>query len=95
MSDHPSLASRVQAAKQRAAALPPDAKSWRQAPVADASRFRSLQQRAQQLANTMPKDQSLEKAKTLLDAVGNCLMPKDTKRQVEARAKLEAVAAQQ
>ncbi len=94
-SDHPSLASRVQAARQRAAQLPPEAKTWPKPSVADAARFRALQQRAVQLAKTMPKDQSLEAAQTLLSAVGNCLVPKESPEQLRARAKLEAVAAQQ
>jgi len=93
-SDHPSLASRVQATRQRAAQLPPEAKNWRKPPVVDAAQFRAMQQRATQLAKTMPKDQSLEKAQTLLNAVGNCLVPKETPEQIRARQQLQAIAAQ-
>jgi len=93
MSDHPTLASRVVAAKAAAAKLPPEAKSWRKPAVAAGSKFKAMQTRASQLAKSLPKDQSLETAQTLLNAVGNCLMPKDQPQQIEARAKIEAVLA--
>ncbi|MBL8863483.1 MAG: M48 family metalloprotease [Planctomycetes bacterium] len=90
LSDHPSLKSRVAAAKARAAGLPPEASSWRRPPVAEGAKFAALQARAAQIAAALPKDQSLETAKTLLDAAANCLAPRDQPRQVEARAKIQA-----
>lgn len=93
MSDHPSLASRVEAAKKRAAALPPQAKNWRTAPVADAGEFRALQQRAVALAKTMPSDKSLQAAKVLLAAVPSCMLPEDQPEQKAAQNRLrEALA---
>ncbi len=91
LSDHPTLASRVVAARAAAAKLPPDAKSWRKPAVAEGAKFKAMQSRAAQIAKALPKDQSMETAKTLLDAVGNCLMPKDQPQQIEARAKIEKV----
>ncbi len=91
LSDHPTLASRVVAAREAAAKLPAEAKSWRKPAVAEGSKFKAMQSRASQLAKSLPKDQSLETAQTLLNAVGNCLMPKDQPQQVEARAKIEKV----
>ena len=88
MSDHPSLGSRVSAAKQRAAALPPDAKNQRKAPVADSARFQALQQRAATLAKTMPTDPKLQAAKVLLAAVPSCLLPQDQPEQKAAQQKL-------
>lgn len=90
MSDHPTLASRVVAARAAAAKLPPDAKSWRKPAVAEGAQFKAMQARAAQIAKALPKDQSLETAQTLLDAVGNCLMPTDQPQQVAARTKIEA-----
>jgi predicted Zn-dependent protease len=88
-SDHPTLASRVAAAKKRAQSLPPEAKSWRKPPVADASRFAAIQKRAGQISASMPKDQSLEAAKTLLAAVQSCVLPNDPPERAEAKAKIE------
>ncbi len=90
LSDHPSLASRVVAAKEMAAKLPPEAKSWRQPAVAEGAKFKAMQARAAQLAKTMPDDKSMQTAQTLLNAVGNCLLPQDQPQQIEARAKVEA-----
>jgi len=89
-SDHPSLASRVAAAKKRAAALPPSAAEWRKPPVADEARYEGLKLRAAAVGQTMPDDQSLARAKLLLAAVPSCLLPEDTAEQKQARAVLEA-----
>ena len=87
-SDHPTLKSRVDAAKARVAKLPPEAASWRKPPIADASRFAALKQRAAQVAKSMPSDKSLEVAKTLLSAVSSCVAPTDSPEQKAARAKI-------
>ncbi|HUR29672.1 MAG TPA: M48 family metalloprotease, partial [Planctomycetota bacterium] len=63
LSDHPSLASRVEDAKKRAANLPASDRNRRKPPVADEAKFHALQQRAVALAKTMPSDKSLEAAK--------------------------------
>lgn len=91
MSDHPTLASRVVAAKEMTSKLPPEAKSWRKPAVAEGAKFKAMQDRAKMIAGSLPKDQSLETAQTLLNAVGNCLMPKDQPQQIEARAKIQTV----
>lgn len=95
LSDHPSLASRAAAAKEMAAQLGPDAASWRKPAVAEGAQFKAMQARAAQIAQSLPKDQSMEVAQTLLNAAGNCLMPLDQPQQVEARAKVEAAMQQQ
>jgi predicted Zn-dependent protease len=89
MSDHPTLKSRVEAAKERVAKLPPEAASWRKPPIADASHFAALKARAAQVAKSMPSDKSLEVAKTLLSAVSSCVTPEDQPDQKAARAKIQ------
>src|SRR5206468_1820359 len=74
-SDHPSLASRVQAAKQHAAQLPAEASSWRKPPVADAATFASLKARAAEIGAKMKTSEELAKAQTLLSAVPSCVTP--------------------
>ena len=92
MSDHPSLASRVQAAHARAAALPAEAKSWRKPPVADATAFAAIQQRAVQVAQSMPKSDKVAAAQTLLSAVPSCLLPVDQPEQKAAQRHLAVIA---
>src|SRR5690349_23266192 len=65
-SDHPSLSSRVKAAKEHAAALPSDAASWRKAPIADAATFASLKARAAEIGARTKTSEQLAKAQTLL-----------------------------
>lgn len=92
MSDHPSLASRVQAAKERARALPPEARSWRQPPVADAKGYAAIQQRTVQVAKAMPSSEQVAGAQTLLSAVPSCILPIDQPEQKAAQRRLaEAV----
>ncbi len=76
LSGHPALSSRVEAAKERAAALPPEAKQWQQPPVAGPKRFEELQQRSVKVGKTMPSDKTLEGAQELLAALPrSCLTP--------------------
>lgn len=76
LSDHPTLASRVDKARERAADLPPDAADWRRDPVASPSRFKELQNRAVKLGKSVPSDSSLEGAKELLAALPrSCVSP--------------------
>jgi hypothetical protein len=88
LSDHPSLGSRVEAAKKRAAELPPDAKNLRKPPVAAGASFQALQQRAVALAKTLPSDKTTEAAKLLLAAVPSCMLPQDQPNQKAAQQKL-------
>ncbi|MDZ4774322.1 MAG: M48 family metalloprotease [Planctomycetota bacterium] len=87
-SDHPTLRSRVAAANARAAKLPPEAAQWRKAPVADAARFGAMKQRAEMVGKSMPNDQSLQQAQTLLAAVASCVSPTDMPEQTAAREKI-------
>lgn len=89
-SDHPTLASRVQAARTRAAALPADAGGWRKPPIADAARFEQLKARAAQVAKTTKKDTELGKAQLLLRAIPSCLLPVDSAEQKDAQEQLKA-----
>jgi predicted Zn-dependent protease len=89
-SDHPTLASRVQLARERAQKLPADAASWRKPPIADAARFEALKARAAQVAKTTKKDTELGKAQLLLRAVPSCLLPVDSAEQKDAREQLRA-----
>jgi predicted Zn-dependent protease len=89
LSDHPSLSSRVAAAKQRAAKLPPEAKSWRKSPVADPARFKQLQARAQRIAQSMPSEESLQKTQELLAALPrSCLTPAIQQDQIDAEVRV-------
>ena len=95
LSDHPSLASRVAAAKERAAKLPPEAKTWRKPNVSDAPRFAGMKQRAEMVAKNMPSDESLETAQTLLSAVPSCVSPVDMPDQKAAQEKIKKAVAEQ
>jgi len=87
-SDHPSLSSRVKAAKEHAAQLPAEAASWRKAPVADAATFASLKARAAEIGAKMKTSEQLAKAQTLLSAVPSCVTPMDQPDQKQAQEKL-------
>jgi predicted Zn-dependent protease len=76
LSDHPSLGNRVAAAKERASKLPPQAKEWRQPPVAEGQKFQDLQRRSVEVGKNMPTDQTLAGAQELLAALPrSCLTP--------------------
>ena len=78
VSDHPSLASRVESTRKRVANLPREADSWRRQPVAGEREFRQLQARAAQVGRNMPTDQSLAGSQELLRAMPrSCLTPRD------------------
>jgi predicted Zn-dependent protease len=87
-SDHPKLSSRVEAAKKRAAELPPDAASWRKPPIADAAKFAALKAKAAQIGATMKTSEQLAKAQTLLASVPSCVTPEDQPDQKQAQQKL-------
>jgi predicted Zn-dependent protease len=76
LSGHPSLSRRVADSKARAASLPPQARQWRQPPVADTAEFARLQRRSQAVGEKMPTDQSLAATQKLLQALPrSCLTP--------------------
>lgn len=95
LSDHPTLRSRVAAAKSRAAALPPSSAALRRAPLVDAKRFAALQQKAQAVAKSKPKGDALLVAQTLLASVPSCVAAKDSESHHVARGRLKAAAAGQ
>ena len=89
MSDHPTLASRVEAAKKRAANMPPQADQWRRPPVAGGKRFQDLQARASRLGKTLPSDQTLANSQELLQALPrSCVAPVEPKDAVQARERI-------
>lgn len=76
LSDHPSLSSRAELARKRAAELGPEARKWRKAPVATAAEFQRLQARSVAVGKNMPTDQSLAQTQELLAAMPrSCLTP--------------------
>ncbi len=87
-SDHPKLSSRVEAAKQEAAKLPPEAASWRKPPIADAAKFAALKAKVAQLGATMKTSEQLAKAQTLLSSVPSCVTPEDQPDQKKAQKSL-------
>ncbi len=93
MSDHPSLASRVAAAKQKAARLPPDAETWRRPPVADIAGYQQKKILVAQVSAHSPKDSDVAAAQTLLAAIPSCLLPGESPEQKEAQSKIEVALA--
>lgn len=93
MSDHPTLASRVEVAKQKVAKLPADAPEWRKPPVADKARFAALQGKATKIVKGLPQDDSLKGAKLMLASFPSCVMSEDTKEQKDAQQRLAAILA--
>jgi len=76
LSDHPSLKSRLDLARQRAAQVERQSSQWRRPPVATADEFRRLQQRAADLGSRLPDDKSLQQVQKLLAALPrSCLTP--------------------
>jgi predicted Zn-dependent protease len=90
MSDHPKLSGRVANTEKRVAALPADAGQWRKPPIADAQQFAALRQRAAQLAKTLPNDQAVQKAQTMLAAFPSCVARSDQPGQSAARKKVRS-----
>ena len=90
LSDHPSLKSRLDLARQRAQQLPPSASQWRRPPVATADEFRRLQQRAKDLGAHLPDDKSIQQVQKLLAALPrSCLTPAIQADQLDAQKRLK------
>lgn len=87
VSSHPSLASRVEASKQRVASLPPEAAQWRRPPVADPARFTQLQAKAAEIGKALPNDETLM-AQKVLAAYSNCYAPGPNPEMEQARRDL-------
>lgn len=89
LSDHPTLASRVDSTKRRTGELPPDEKNWKKPPIADAREFNQLQDRAANLAKKLPDDKSLQNSQELLQALPrSCVAPVDPPDAEQARDRI-------
>ena len=87
-SDHPTLASRVRNTRERVERLDErDVRDWRREPVASPREFRELQDRARELGERLPSDQTLA-AQQLLAAFPSCVTAEDQPDQVEARRRI-------
>jgi predicted Zn-dependent protease len=76
LSDHPTLANRVENTERRVKELPPDASQWRRPDIADAAKFKQLQARANELAKSLPDDTKLASSQKLLQALPrSCVAP--------------------
>ncbi|MBC8105753.1 MAG: M48 family metalloprotease [Anaerolineae bacterium] len=89
LSDHPTLASRVESTERRTSELPPDASRWRRPPVADAKEFAAIKQRAASLGKKLPDDRTLAGSQKLLQALPrSCVAPVDPPDAIKAREDL-------
>lgn len=97
LSDHPSLASRVVKAKERASALPANVRQQlARPPVATPAEFASLQMRAAQIGKSMPTDEQLANTQQLLQALPrSCLTPVVEPDQIAAQKAIDAAAAKE
>ncbi len=93
-SDHPTLKSRVAAAKQNAAAwakqYPTD--PFRQPPIADAARFAEFKRQAAAVSASSPDDSQTKKAQQLLASFSSCVAPVDQPEQAAAKKQLNVAA---
>jgi predicted Zn-dependent protease len=89
LSDHPSLKSRLDLARQRVQQLPPSASQLRRPPVASADEFSRLQQRSKDLGAHLPDDKSIQQVQKLLAALPrSCLTPAIHEDQKQAEQEL-------
>ena len=89
-SDHPTLKSRVEAAKKYAAdwdAQHPNG-AGQVPPIADAGRFAALKAKAAQISAASPDDSQVKKAQTLLASFNSCFGQGDQPEQQAAKAEL-------
>lgn len=91
LSDHPSLASRVEVSRDRASQIAPGVRqNLRRPNVASAQEFNQLQARATQIGGAMPQDRTLSVSSDLLQALPrSCLTPAITPDQKAAAQRLE------
>ncbi len=89
MSDHPTLASRVEASKKAAKKLDSDYEKDRRPPIASPDRFRALKERAAEIARRTPDDKSLANTQQLLQALPrSCLTTEPPSDQKQAQDEL-------
>jgi len=90
-SDHPTLASRVQAAEKRVAQLKPQDRQRTQPNIATPEQFAQYKQVANQAAKGLPDDQKVLQAKNLLQALPrSCWVPYDPPDRDQAEQRLAA-----
>lgn len=95
LSDHPTLASRVEAANQRVQQLGGSVDAHRQPNIATDAQFAQIRSRAAQLGKTLPTDASLANSQQLLQALPrSCVTPLDPPDAVRARQALAKKAGQ-
>ncbi|HXE55493.1 MAG TPA: M48 family metallopeptidase [Tepidisphaeraceae bacterium] len=89
-SDHPTLASRVEAAEKRVKELNPQrVQQLRRPEIADQQQFNQYKQAAIQASQGMPDDQKVLQAKNLLQALPrSCWMPYEPEDQKQAQQKI-------
>lgn len=93
LSDHPSLASRVEAVETKINRLPPSATKFRRPPVAGPTEFKALQARSKQVAASMPKNDAVKGAGLLLASFPSCVAGVDSPEQQRAQKRVQAIAA--
>ena len=79
-SDHPTLKSRVEAAKKEQAdwlKQHPDAVAMQKPPIKDAAAFAAFKARAAQIAASTPDDSKTQQAQQLLASFSSCVAPVD------------------
>jgi predicted Zn-dependent protease len=86
LSDHPKLANRVAATRDRVKQLPATASEWRRPPIADEAKFHELQARAARIGKSAPNDKSLAQAQLMLAAFPSCVAPDELPDQKQAQA---------
>ena len=95
LSDHPTLKSRVEKAKERADKLGDRATRFLKPNIATPEQFARYKQIAQQVGGTMPNDQQVLNTKQLLQALPrSCVMPYEPKDQQDAQNDLLSKAQQ-
>ena len=91
-SDHPTLASRVVAAKKNAAAWhaahPGQPAGDSQPPIASAAQFAQIKQQVATVCATLPDDSQTKKAQQLLASFNSCVSPTSSPEQQAARTSL-------
>jgi predicted Zn-dependent protease len=88
-SDHPTLKSRVEAArKQQIVWQKENGDQYRQPPVATPDQFAQLKAKAAAISAAMPADGSTQQAQKLLASFSSCVAPVDQPEQIKAKQEL-------
>jgi predicted Zn-dependent protease len=88
-SDHPTLKSRVEAAKKELVVWQKqDGDQYRQTPIASDAEFAQLKSRAAAISAAMPPDGATQQAQKLLASFSSCVAPVDQPEQAAAKNEL-------